>query len=191
MVVRTAAGQTYSYPVVETVHKDNICHLVFAPLRSRDPTLAAHAQEIAERAVQSLSGAGIFGVEMFLLRDGVFTLHFMLKGATLTFERPNPRERDRASTSQFGPLHHRSVRDLPIRKSSPRHSLPPYRLDRAQSTLRRHAQPPRLVERRVRAPRLCKFRARRARCERAPLRQGRVSQRSQDGTHNLNCKLGC
>ncbi len=27
MVVRTAAGQTYSYPVVETVHKDNICHL--------------------------------------------------------------------------------------------------------------------------------------------------------------------
>lgn len=70
MVVRTATGQTYSYPVVETVHKDNICHLVFAPLRSRDPKLAAHAQEIAERTVQSLSGAGIFGVEMFLLADG-------------------------------------------------------------------------------------------------------------------------
>lgn len=76
MVVRTAAGQAYSYPVVETVHKDNICHLVFAPLRRRDPKLAARAQEIAERAVQSLSGAGIFGVEMFLLKDGVFKLHF-------------------------------------------------------------------------------------------------------------------
>jgi phosphoribosylaminoimidazole carboxylase (NCAIR synthetase) len=25
-----------SYPAVETVHKNNICHLVFAPLRSRD-----------------------------------------------------------------------------------------------------------------------------------------------------------
>lgn len=76
MVVRTAKGQTFSYPVVETVHKDNICHLVFAPLRSRDPKLAARAQEIAERTVQSLSGAGIFGVEMFLLADGVFKLHF-------------------------------------------------------------------------------------------------------------------
>jgi len=76
MVVRTAAGQTYSYPVVETVHKDNTCHLVFALLRNRDPRLAARAQEIAERTVKSLSGAGIFGVEMFLLADGVFKLQF-------------------------------------------------------------------------------------------------------------------
>ena len=72
MVVRTATGQTRSYPVVETVHKDNVCHLVFAPLRSRDPQLAARAQEIAERTVKSLSGAGVFGVEMFLLADGAF-----------------------------------------------------------------------------------------------------------------------
>jgi phosphoribosylaminoimidazole carboxylase len=72
MVVRTAGGQTFSYPVVETVHKDNICHLVFAPLRSRDSLLAARAQEIAERAVKSLSGAGVFGVEMFLMADGAF-----------------------------------------------------------------------------------------------------------------------
>ncbi|KAI9509125.1 Phosphoribosylaminoimidazole carboxylase [Russula earlei] len=70
MVVRTAGGQTFSYPVVETVHKDNICHLVFAPLRSRDPQLYVRAQEIAEMAVKSLDGAGVFGVEMFLLEDG-------------------------------------------------------------------------------------------------------------------------
>jgi phosphoribosylaminoimidazole carboxylase len=70
MVVRTPRGQTCSYPVVETIHKENICHLVFAPLRSRDPQLAARAQEIAERTVQSLGGAGVFGVEMFLLADG-------------------------------------------------------------------------------------------------------------------------
>jgi len=199
MVVRTAGGQTRSYPVVETVHKDNICHLVFAPLRSRDPQLAVRAQEIAERAVKSLSGAGVFGVEMFLLADGVFkslqTCTFILKESTLTAlpnrrQRPNFRERDRASTSQLGPLHHRSVRDLTIRKSSPRHPLPPHRLDRAQSALRRHAQPPRLVERHVRARRLCRVCARRAGCERAPLRQGGVPQRSQDGTHNLDGELG-
>jgi phosphoribosylaminoimidazole carboxylase len=82
MVVRTADGQTRSYPVVETVHKDNVCHLVFAPLRSRDPQIAVRAQEVAERAVKSLSGAGVFGVEMFLLANGVFsfrTPHFLTK----------------------------------------------------------------------------------------------------------------
>lgn len=70
MVVRTTAGEVRSYPVVETVQKDNICHLVFAPLRSRDPTLLARAQAVAETAVQSLDGAGVFGVEMFLMEDG-------------------------------------------------------------------------------------------------------------------------
>lgn len=70
MVVRTVGGETYSYPVVETFHKDNICHLVFAPFRSRDPQISVRAQEVAEKAVESLSGAGVFGVEMFLLGDG-------------------------------------------------------------------------------------------------------------------------
>jgi phosphoribosylaminoimidazole carboxylase len=70
MVVQTAGGQTFPYPAVETVHKNNICHLVFAPLQSRDRQIAIRAQEIAERAVKSLSGAGVFGVEMFLLEDG-------------------------------------------------------------------------------------------------------------------------
>ena len=72
MVVRTTTGEVNSYPVVETVHKDNICHLVFAPLRTRDPGLLKRAQNIAEAAVQSLSGAGVFGVEMFLMEDGTF-----------------------------------------------------------------------------------------------------------------------
>ena len=72
MVVRSADGEVCSYPVVETVHKDNICHLVFAPLRSRDPEICRKAQSIAKAAVKSLSGAGIFGVEMFLMEDGTY-----------------------------------------------------------------------------------------------------------------------
>ncbi|KAJ2935612.1 hypothetical protein H1R20_g1482, partial [Candolleomyces eurysporus] len=67
MVVRTTSGEVASYPVVETVHKDNICHLVFAPLRSRDPTLSDRARSIAENAVKTFTGAGVFGVEMFLM----------------------------------------------------------------------------------------------------------------------------
>ena len=76
VVVRTAEGKAFSYPVVETVHKDNISHLVFAPLRSRDPQIAVHAQDIAERTVRSLSGAGVFGVEIFLTADGAFKSPF-------------------------------------------------------------------------------------------------------------------
>ncbi|KAF8056596.1 phosphoribosylaminoimidazole carboxylase [Lyophyllum atratum] len=70
MVVRTVDGEVQSYPAVETIHKDNICHLVFAPLRSRDPTLSRRAREVAEAAVKTFTGAGVFGVEMFLMEDG-------------------------------------------------------------------------------------------------------------------------
>ncbi|OAX41108.1 Phosphoribosylaminoimidazole carboxylase [Rhizopogon vinicolor AM-OR11-026] len=70
MVVRSTTGEVRSYPAVETVHKDNICHLVFAPLRNRDPRVAIRAQGIAEAAVKTFQGAGVFGVEMFLMEDG-------------------------------------------------------------------------------------------------------------------------
>jgi phosphoribosylaminoimidazole carboxylase len=36
MVVRGKNGEVRSYPPVETVHRDSICHLVFAPLRASD-----------------------------------------------------------------------------------------------------------------------------------------------------------
>jgi len=71
MVVRTTDAQVKSYPAVETVHKDNICHLVFAPLRSTDANLCNRAQAVAEAAVKTLGGAGVFGVELFLLENGV------------------------------------------------------------------------------------------------------------------------
>lgn len=70
MVVRTTDGDVQSYPAVETVHKDNICHLVFAPLRWQDATLGYRARTIAEAAVKSFQGAGVFGVEMFLTETG-------------------------------------------------------------------------------------------------------------------------
>ncbi|KAH8107860.1 Phosphoribosylaminoimidazole carboxylase [Cristinia sonorae] len=75
MVVRSTDGQILSYPAVETVHKDNICHLVFAPLRSRDPAVQNRARAVAEAAVKTFQGAGVFGVEMFLLEDGTIYLN--------------------------------------------------------------------------------------------------------------------
>jgi len=70
MVVRTVNGTVASYPAVETVHKDNICLLTFAPLRSANSATLANAQSLAESAVLAFEGAGIFGVEMFQLPDG-------------------------------------------------------------------------------------------------------------------------
>lgn len=70
MVVRSTSGEVMSYPVVETVHKENICHLVFAPFRHANPKVITRACRLAEEAVGTFSGAGVFGVELFLLDDG-------------------------------------------------------------------------------------------------------------------------
>lgn len=75
MVVRSTTGEVRSYPAVETIHKDNICHLVFAPLRSHDPHVATRAQGVAEAAVKTFQGAGVFGVEMFLMEDGAIYIN--------------------------------------------------------------------------------------------------------------------
>lgn len=70
MVVRSSSGEVRAYPTVETYHKDSICHSVFAPLRHGSSDVATKAQEIAKQAVAMLQGAGVFGVEMFLMEDG-------------------------------------------------------------------------------------------------------------------------
>ncbi|KAI5117572.1 hypothetical protein M0805_005635 [Coniferiporia weirii] len=75
MVVRTTSGDVRSYPVVETVHKDNICHLVFAPFHHSNPHVASRACKLAEDAVRTFTGAGIFGVEMFLLKDDTLLIN--------------------------------------------------------------------------------------------------------------------
>ena len=74
MVVRTTSGEVRSYPVVETVHKDNICHIVFAPLRHSDRDVYVRARKLAERTVATFTGAGVFGVEMFLSKTGALAL---------------------------------------------------------------------------------------------------------------------
>jgi phosphoribosylaminoimidazole carboxylase len=76
MVVRSADGITATYPAVETIHKENICHLVHAPLRSKRNGTARKAQDLARNAVDALNtldgqgAVGVFGVEMFEMADG-------------------------------------------------------------------------------------------------------------------------
>lgn len=58
-------GTMVSYPVVETVQRNHICHVVEAPA-AISPGLAARAIELARRAVTVVGGIGSFGVELFL-----------------------------------------------------------------------------------------------------------------------------
>src|SRR3989344_4896099 len=69
MVARSTSGEIRSYPVVETVHRNNICHLVFAPAQVEDKIIKS-AQRLAKNVMKSLGGAGVFGIEMFLTAKG-------------------------------------------------------------------------------------------------------------------------
>ncbi|WFD22572.1 phosphoribosylaminoimidazole carboxylase [Malassezia equina] len=109
MVVRSVDGHVASYPAVETVHEHSICHSVYAPLRSQTPELAERARAIAEKAVATFTGAGIFGVEMFLMPDGTILLNEIA---------PRPHNSghytmDACETSQFE-NHLRAILGLPL-----------------------------------------------------------------------------
>ncbi|GAA95889.1 uncharacterized protein L969DRAFT_18311 [Mixia osmundae IAM 14324] len=72
MVVRGRDGKIASYPAVETIHRDSICHLVICPLRKGNRSTRERARQIAEQAVGTFGdgAVGIFGVEMFLMPSG-------------------------------------------------------------------------------------------------------------------------
>ena len=53
------------YPVVETVHEDNVCSRVYLPPRDVPDSMCKKAQSIACEVVKSLEGRGVFAVEMF------------------------------------------------------------------------------------------------------------------------------
>ncbi|MEP0862746.1 MAG: 5-(carboxyamino)imidazole ribonucleotide synthase [Ignavibacterium sp.] len=67
MVVRTKK-EIKTYPVVETIQKNHICHTVIAPARVNEKIIRS-VNEIAVEAVRSINGFGIFGIEFFLLED--------------------------------------------------------------------------------------------------------------------------
>ncbi|XXG73529.1 hypothetical protein AAC387_Pa07g2434 [Persea americana] len=74
IVARGRDGSISCYPVVETIHKDNICHIVNAPA-DVSWNIRKLATNVAEKAVSSLQGAGVFAVELFLTRDNQILLN--------------------------------------------------------------------------------------------------------------------
>ncbi len=68
MVARNTKGEIAAYPVVETIHKNNICHVVIAPAPI-DELIKKRAKNLAIKTMKCLKGAGVFGIEMFLTKD--------------------------------------------------------------------------------------------------------------------------
>ncbi|SCV06088.1 LANO_0H21836g1_1 [Lachancea nothofagi CBS 11611] len=108
MIVRSIKGNVYSYPTVETIHQDNICHLCYAPARVSD-SIQLKAKLLAENAIKSFPGCGIFGVEMFYLENGELLINEIA---------PRPHNSghftiDACVTSQFE-AHVRAILGLPL-----------------------------------------------------------------------------
>ena len=65
---RNTKGQIKTYPLVENIHEDNILRETIAPARVSDK-VTKKAEQIAEKTMTVLKGAGTFGIEMFVTQD--------------------------------------------------------------------------------------------------------------------------
>ncbi|XWS42535.1 hypothetical protein CRYUN_Cryun16bG0022700 [Craigia yunnanensis] len=74
IVARGRDNSILCYPVVETIHKENICHIVKAPA-GVPWKIRKLANDVAYKAISSLEGAGVFAVELFLTGDGHILLN--------------------------------------------------------------------------------------------------------------------
>lgn len=78
MVVRSSNGiDSSSYPAVNAIQQDSVCRVVLAPAINLSLKLRQTCQDMAQRAIDSLGdgASGMFGVELFLCKDGSILLN--------------------------------------------------------------------------------------------------------------------
>ena len=68
IAARNTKGQIATYPVVENIHEENILKMTIAPARV-SKKISVEAEKIAEKTMEVLQGAGVFGIEMFVTKD--------------------------------------------------------------------------------------------------------------------------
>ncbi len=69
VVVRGMDGDIRSYPIVETIHRNNICHEVFAPAPVAED-VRERAEALGRQTLEHLGGVGVYAIEMFLTENG-------------------------------------------------------------------------------------------------------------------------
>ena len=68
IAARSTSGEIATYPLVENMHEENILRTTVAPARVGE-AVAENARRLAEKTMQVLHGAGVFGIEMFVTQD--------------------------------------------------------------------------------------------------------------------------
>lgn len=109
LVARSPFGQGAAWPVVETVQRDGICVLVFAPAPELPDDVGAAAQQLALALAAELGVVGVLAVELFETTDGALLVNELAM-------RPHNSGHwtmDGARTSQFE-QHLRAVLDYPL-----------------------------------------------------------------------------
>lgn len=108
MAVKTKDG-TIAYPTTETIHEDSICKLTYTPARGVLRDIRERAEALAKKAVATFKGKGVFGVEMFLLKDDTLLINEIA---------PRPHNSghytiEGSDVSQFE-AHLRAITDVPL-----------------------------------------------------------------------------
>jgi 5-(carboxyamino)imidazole ribonucleotide synthase len=110
MVARNPSGEIASFPVAENIHKNNILDTSIVPARINQET-ELKARRVAEMTMQVLKGSGIFGIEMFVTKDGDVLINEIAPRPHNSGHYTN----EACSVSQFE-QHLRAVLDLPLIK---------------------------------------------------------------------------
>lgn len=112
MAARSIHGEVVTYPVVETIHKRNICLEVLAPAPV-STVIANRARRVAGNVAGLLKGAGMFGIELFLTSDG----KILVNEVAPRVHNSGHYTMDAARTSQFE-QHIRAITGLPLGNTS-------------------------------------------------------------------------
>ncbi len=108
LVARRPSGQSVTYPVVETVQRDGICHELVMPARI-PAEVASRAAAVATDIAESIDASGILAVELFVTAAGGLVVNELAA-------RPHNSGHatiDASTTSQFE-NHLRAVLDWPL-----------------------------------------------------------------------------
>jgi 5-(carboxyamino)imidazole ribonucleotide synthase len=108
MVARNPSGQIESFPVAENTHKNNILDTTVVPARISHK-VELKAKMMAEKTMEVLHGAGIFGIEMFVTKKGDVLVNEIAPRPHNSGHYTN----EACSVSQFE-QHLRAVLDLPL-----------------------------------------------------------------------------
>jgi len=71
---RNTKGEIKTYPLVENIHEENILRETIAPARVIEE-VTKKAEQIAEKIITVLKGAGTFGIEMFVTHDNAIIIN--------------------------------------------------------------------------------------------------------------------